>query len=535
MSCFPCFQKNEDSSSRRGGSNHGSLPVAKPKDFSPSPPPRPPRNEDGSNRSQPEFRGDDEYSSTKNFSFRELAMATKNFRQECLLGEGGFGRIYKGTLQGTGQIVAVRQLDRNGVQTGPEFVMEVAKLNLLEHPNLVKLVGYCADGDQRLLVYEYMAAGSLKDSLFELPAGKKPLDWNTRMKIASGIAEGLEYLHHKAEPAVIYRDLKSSNILLDDANNARLSKYGLANLVHTGNRAVAVDDGYRAPECYKNEKLTEKTDTYNFGVVLLELISGRKAFDSTRPAEEQSLVAWAQPIFRDQAKLADLADPLLRKSFPETSLNQAVGVAAMCLLEEPSARPLICDISAAINFLAMAQPEAPIPNHLVPILSARVYSGTQFSDVTSFKEDHKKQTTLDNVDNGRILDNDCEDGKSSSDEEDDEDRERILDGDCQDSSSSSDSDGDDEDSGKIRKNSKSSSDYEHEKLSSRSKRKNEKGRLGSNSSRSISSRSRSSRRRLTFDDSETLRCESSNSNSNKKVPDWKQDVEDSHDRGETSD
>ncbi|MBA0588785.1 hypothetical protein Gorai_001876, partial [Gossypium raimondii] len=132
------------------------------------------------------------------FTFRELAAATKNFRPECLLGEGGFGRVYKGRLESTGQVVAVKQLDRNGLQGNREFLVEVLMLSLLHHPNLVNLIGYCADGDQRLLVYEFMPLGSLEDHLHDLPPDKEPLDWNTRMKIAAGAAKGLEYLHDKA-------------------------------------------------------------------------------------------------------------------------------------------------------------------------------------------------------------------------------------------------------------------------------------------------------------------------------------------------
>ncbi|KAL4273338.1 hypothetical protein GQ457_13G015000 [Hibiscus cannabinus] len=137
------------------------------------------------------------------FTFGELAAATKNFWPECLLGEGGFGRVYKGRLESTGQVVAVKQLDQNGVQGNREFLVEVLMLSLLHNPNLVNLIGYCADGDQRLLVYEFMPLGSLEDHLHDLPLDKEPLDWNNRMKIAAGAAKGLEYLHDKANPPAI--------------------------------------------------------------------------------------------------------------------------------------------------------------------------------------------------------------------------------------------------------------------------------------------------------------------------------------------
>ncbi|URE43691.1 Serine threonine-protein kinase [Musa troglodytarum] len=231
------------------------------------------------------------------FTFHELAVATKNFRADCLLGEGGFGRVYKGRLEGSNQIVAIKQLDRNGLQGNREFLVEVLMLSLLHHPNLVNLIGYCADGDQRLLVYEYMPLGSLEDHLHDPSPDKKWLDWNTRMKIAAGAAKGLEYLHDKASPPVIYRDLKCSNILLDEEYNPKLSDFGLAKLgpvgdnTHVSTRVMGTY-GYCAPEYAMTGQLTLKSDVYSFGVVLLELITGRRAIDNSRAAGEHNLVAW---------------------------------------------------------------------------------------------------------------------------------------------------------------------------------------------------------------------------------------------------
>ncbi|XP_028790325.1 probable serine/threonine-protein kinase PBL25 [Neltuma alba] len=304
------------------------------------------------------------------FTFRELATATKNFRQECLLGEGGFGRVYKGTIPATGKVVAVKQLDRNGMNGSKDFLTEVAVLSRLNHENLVNLVGYCADGDQRLLVYEYMSGGSLCDRLFEPEEGKSPLDWFNRMKIASGAARGLEYLHDKANPPVVYRDLKSSNILLDDNLNPKLSDFGL-NKLSGGDRSNLISPGvtgtygYSAPEYIRTGHLTLKSDVYGFGVVLLELITGRRAIDTTKPNEEQNLVSWAQPLFRNPKQFPDMADPLLKKHFPEKDLNQAVAVAAMCLQEEEGARPLMSDVVTALSFLSMVPPEV-IPASLSP-------------------------------------------------------------------------------------------------------------------------------------------------------------------------
>ncbi|MED6156217.1 putative serine/threonine-protein kinase pbl26, partial [Stylosanthes scabra] len=288
MNCFPCFtsQKSKKSSSS--------------KDFSPPPqqevatrPPdvKKPKAEDTN-------QVDTSSIQANNFTFRELATATKNFRQEMLMGEGGFGRVYKGTIPATGQVVAVKQLDRTGMQGGSkEFLAEVLTLSLLSHENLVKLTGYCADGDQRLLVYEFMAAGSLDKRLLDRGADQPPLNWYIRMKIASDAAKGLWYLHDMANPPLIYRDLKSSNILLDNDNNAKLSDYGLSKLAGKDNTNIVPTRvmgtyGYSAPEYVRTGQITLKSDVYSFGVVLLELITGRRAVDTTRPNDEQNLVSW---------------------------------------------------------------------------------------------------------------------------------------------------------------------------------------------------------------------------------------------------
>jgi serine/threonine protein kinase len=225
--------------------------------------------------------------------------------------------------------VAIKILNRNGLQGNREFLVEVLMLSLLLHENLVNLVGYCAYGEQRLFVYEYMPLGSLEDHLHgkspltlqvdkalscsqplifdlhpfaDLPSDKKPLDWATRMKVVDGAAKGLEYLHDIAKTPVIYRDLKSSNILLDEGFLPKLSDFGLAKLGLVGDKShmstrVIGTYGYCAPEYAMTSQLTKKSDVYSFGVVLLELITGRKAFDPTRPIGEHNLVAWVRFLF----------------------------------------------------------------------------------------------------------------------------------------------------------------------------------------------------------------------------------------------
>ncbi|KAJ4775818.1 Protein kinase superfamily protein [Rhynchospora pubera] len=362
MGCFMCFgspakQEDDDKDSKKGPKG--------PADFKTG-------SEKLKQQSGTDLRKDAQlpkdgstHIAAQTFTFRELAAATKNFRQDCLLGEGGFGRVYRGRLE-NGQIVAVKQLDRNGLQGNREFLVEVLMLSLLHHPNLVNLIGYCADGDQRLLVYEFMPLGSLEDHLHDLPPDKEPLDWNTRMKIAAGAAKGLEYLHDKANPPVIYRDFKSSNILLGEGFHPKLSDFGLAKLGPVGDKThvstrVMGTYGYCAPEYAMTGQLTVKSDVYSFGVVFLELITGRKAIDNTRPAGEQNLVAWARPLFKDRRKFPKMADPMLQGRFPMRGLYQALAVAAMCLQEQAATRPLIGDVVTALSYLASQtyDPNAP--------------------------------------------------------------------------------------------------------------------------------------------------------------------------------
>ncbi|GAB4830203.1 Probable serine/threonine-protein kinase pbl26 [Ancistrocladus abbreviatus] len=359
MSCFPCFSSKGKKASKRTNSSRRQPP-------SPSPPrsSSQPRPENSKSRSSPERAcGKDSNDvgpnniAAQTFTFRQLATATKNFHQECLVGEGGFGRVYKGHFEKTGQVVAIKQLDRNGLQGNKEFLVEVLMLSPLHHPNLVNLIGYCADGDQRLLVYEFMPMGSLEDHLLDLSPQQMPLDWDTRIRIALAAAKGLEYLHGKANPPVIYRDLKSSNILLDKNFNAKLSDFGLAKLGPTGDKThvssrVIGTYGYCAPEFQRTGHLTVKSDVYSFGVVLLELITGRRAIDTTRPSDEQNLVSWAQSFFREPKRYPDLADPLLAGDFPVKGLNQAVAIASMCLQEQETARPLMTDVVTALGFLS---------------------------------------------------------------------------------------------------------------------------------------------------------------------------------------
>ncbi|CAI0396830.1 unnamed protein product [Linum tenue] len=288
------------------------------------------------------------------FIYQELEAATNGFAPDAYLGRGGFGAVYKGKLKRIGQSVAVKQLDSTGYQGEKEFLVEVLMLSILHHPNLVKLVGYCAEGSQRLLVYEYMPMGSLEDRLFDLSNGMQPLNWKTRIKIAAGTARGLECLH-SASPPVIYRDLKSSNILLDKDYQPKLSDFGLAKFGPTGDKShvstrIMGTYGYCAPEYANTGKLTMKTDIYSFGVLLLELITGRRAVDQV-DSKSRNLTQWALPLLKDKNNWLELADPLLKGKYSKFVYNKAIEVVLRCLSDKASFRPTSSELVGAMDYL----------------------------------------------------------------------------------------------------------------------------------------------------------------------------------------
>ncbi|CAN6695130.1 unnamed protein product [Malus baccata var. baccata] len=297
----------------------------------------------------------------KSFSFSDLKNATRNFRPESLLGEGGFGWVYKGwidantlapTKPGTGLVVAIKRLKRESFQGHKEWLAEVNYLGQLRHENLVKLIGYCSESDNRLLVYEFMPRGSLENHLFR--KGVQPITWAVRMNIAIDVARGLSFLH-SLDANVIYRDLKASNILLDSDFSARLSDFGLARDGPTGDNThvstrVVGTRGYAAPEYVATGHLSPKSDVYSFGVVLLELLSGRRAMDDERAGSvEETLVDWAKPFISDSRRVLRIMDTRLGGQYSKKAAQAAAELALQCFHTDPKYRPLMIDVLATME------------------------------------------------------------------------------------------------------------------------------------------------------------------------------------------
>ncbi|PWA78527.1 protein kinase superfamily protein [Artemisia annua] len=321
----------------------------------------------------------------RKFAFNDLKMATRNFRPESLLGEGGFGCVFKGWIEengtapvkpGTGLTVAVKTLNHDGLQGHKEWLAEVSYLGDLIHPNLVKLIGYCIEDDQRLLAYEFMPRGSLENHLFRRSL---PLPWSIRMKIALGAAKGLAFLHEEAKRPVIYRDFKTSNILLDAEYNAKLSDFGLAKDAPEGDKThvstrVMGTYGYAAPEYVMTGHLTAKSDVYSFGVVLLEMLTGRRSMDKNRPNGEHNLVEWARPHLGERRRFYKLIDPRLEGHFSIKGAQKAAQLASRCLSRDSKIRPLMSEVVESLKPLPALKDMASSSYYFQTIQSERVGS-----------------------------------------------------------------------------------------------------------------------------------------------------------------
>ncbi|XP_052197760.1 probable serine/threonine-protein kinase PIX13 [Diospyros lotus] len=308
----------------------------------------------------------------RTFSFLELKNATRNFRPDTVLGEGGFGKVYKGWLDekstsksSTGSVVAIKKLNSDSVQGIKEWQSEIDFLGRLSHPNLVKLLGCSWEDEELLLVYEFMQKGSLENHLFGRGSAVQPLPWAIRLKILVGASQGLAFLHG-LENKIIYRDFKASNILLDGSYNAKISDFGLAKLAPSASRSHVTTQvigtyGYAAPEYVATGHLYVKSDVYGFGVVMVEMLTGLRALDITRPSGRHNLVDWVKPYLSNRKKLKSIMDSHLEGKFPSRAAAQIAQLALKCLAPEPKMRPSMKEVVEALERIQAddEKPKAP--------------------------------------------------------------------------------------------------------------------------------------------------------------------------------
>lgn len=285
----------------------------------------------------------------KKFSLRELQVASDNFNNKNILGRGGFGKVYKGRLA-DGTLVAVKRLKEERTPGGElQFQTEVEMISMAVHRNLLRLRGFCMTPTERLLVYPYMANGSVASRLRERQPSEPPLDWDTRRRIALGSARGLSYLHDHCDPKIIHRDVKAANILLDEDFEAVVGDFGLAKLMDYKDThvttAVRGTIGHIAPEYLSTGKSSEKTDVFGYGITLLELITGQRAFDLARLANDDDvmLLDWVKGLLKEK-KVEMLVDPDLQSNYEETEVESLIQVALLCTQGSPVERPKMSEV-----------------------------------------------------------------------------------------------------------------------------------------------------------------------------------------------
>ncbi|XP_059648091.1 BRASSINOSTEROID INSENSITIVE 1-associated receptor kinase 1 [Cornus florida] len=285
----------------------------------------------------------------KRFSLRELQVATDNFGNKNILGRGGFGKVYKGRLA-DGTLVAVKRLKEERTQGGElQFQTEVEMISMAVHRNLLRLRGFCMTPTERLLVYPYMANGSVASCLRDRPESQSPLEWEKRQQIALGSARGLAYLHDHCDPKIIHRDVKAANILLDEEFEAVVGDFGLAKLMDYKDThvttAVRGTIGHIAPEYLSTGKSSEKTDVFGYGVMLLELITGQRAFDLARLASDDDvmLLDWVKTLLKEK-KLETLVDGDMQGQYVVEEVEQLIQVALLCTQGSPMERPKMSDV-----------------------------------------------------------------------------------------------------------------------------------------------------------------------------------------------
>ncbi|XP_004504942.1 L-type lectin-domain containing receptor kinase IX.1-like [Cicer arietinum] len=326
---------------------------------------------------------DDEFqkgTGPKRFSYNELMSATNKFSEAYKVGQGGFGGVYKGYLKELNSYVAIKRISRESRQGIQEYATEVKVISQLRHRNLVQLLGWCHKKNDFLLVYEFMSNGSLDSHLY---GDKSSLTWTVRYKIAFGLASALLYLQEEWEQCVIHRDIKSSNIMLDSCFNAKLGDFGLARLVdhEKGSQTtlIAGTRGYIAPEYFTSGKATKESDIYSFGVVLLEIASGRKAIEREEKEGQISVVEWVWELY-GLGKLHEACDPKLCGAFDEKQLECLVIVGLWCVHPDYLFRPCIRHVIQVLKFespLPILPEKMPVPTYFPSTMK------TLFSSVSS--------------------------------------------------------------------------------------------------------------------------------------------------------
>ena len=291
----------------------------------------------------------------REFSFEEIRAATNNFDERLIVGRGGFGNVYKGHIDRSHRPVAIKRLKPGSDQGADEFQTEIRMLSRFRHVHLVSLIGFCNDGKEMILVYDFMARGTLRDHLY---GSDHALSWERRLKICLEAARGLDFLHAGVDrQSVIHRDVKSTNILLDENWVAKVSDFGLSKVGSNASHVttdVKGSFGYLDPEYYMSLWLTQKSDVYSFGVILLEALCGRGPIESKVEKEQEFLVNWVKQCFHD-GNVGETVDPVLKGTIGPKCLNKFVEIALSCLNDHGKDRPPMRDVAKGLEYALKLQ------------------------------------------------------------------------------------------------------------------------------------------------------------------------------------
>ncbi|CAH9103950.1 unnamed protein product [Cuscuta europaea] len=332
------------------------------------------------------------------FNLATIRAATNNFSDHYKLGEGGFGPVYKGVLS-NGEVIAVKRLSKNSNQGELEFKNEVNCVARLQHRNLVRLLGFCLEGTERLLIYEFLPNSSLDHMIFDANKRRR-IGWETRHNIIVGITRGLIYLHEDSQLRIVHRDLKASNILLDDNMNPKISDFGMARLLESDDQTRDVTHrivgtyGYMAPEYVIHGQFSSKSDVYSFGVLLLEIITGERIKSFSGGEDEQSLVDYAWSMWNKMTPLVLIDSAMPSFSTFTSDIIRCIHIALLCVQENVGSRPTMASVVLMLSSRSVITSRPSRPAYILHSMTQQHASSSSSSSSSHVERSSRNEVSI---------------------------------------------------------------------------------------------------------------------------------------------